>query len=147
MLSSQCFPGTDFSHLPKGWETGPLAPQDHTLSRYCLSQALGQPRQLSPFFFPVAVSPVCNTGSQRRHVKCSGLPSCCQGAWKANWFSLFVSSMLVAAIQSAGLMETLNREGVYTVFAPTNEAFQAMPADELNKLLGKEQFKQIFQLL
>lgn len=80
-------------------------------------------------------------------MKCSGLPSCYQGAWKANWFSLFVSSMLVAAIQSAGLMETLNREGVYTVFAPTNEAFQAMPADELNKLLGKEQFKQIFQLL
>lgn len=52
--------------------------------------------------------------------------------------------MLVAAIQSAGLMETLNREGVYTVFAPTNEAFQAMPLEELNKLLGKEQFKQLF---
>lgn len=46
--------------------------------------------------------------------------------------------MLVAAIQSAGLMETLNREGVYTVFAPTNEAFQAMPPEELNKLLGKD---------
>ncbi|XP_021070841.1 transforming growth factor-beta-induced protein ig-h3 [Mus pahari] len=45
-------------------------------------------------------------------------------------------SMLVAAIQSAGLMETLNREGVYTVFAPTNEAFQAMPPEELNKLLA-----------
>ncbi|XP_053422510.1 transforming growth factor-beta-induced protein ig-h3 [Nycticebus coucang] len=45
-------------------------------------------------------------------------------------------SMLVAAIQSAGLTETLNREGVYTVFAPTNEAFQAMPPEELNKLLG-----------
>lgn len=55
-----------------------------------------------------------------------------------------VCSMLVAAIQSAGLMETLNREGVYTVFAPTNEAFQAMPPEELNKLLGKEQFKQLF---
>ncbi|XP_007114326.1 transforming growth factor-beta-induced protein ig-h3 isoform X2 [Physeter macrocephalus] len=45
-------------------------------------------------------------------------------------------SMLVAAIQSAGLTETLNREGVYTVFAPTNEAFQALPPGELNKLLG-----------
>lgn len=45
-------------------------------------------------------------------------------------------SMLVAAIQSAGLMEILNREGVYTVFAPTNEAFQAMPPEELNKLLA-----------
>uniref|UniRef100_F1MBS3 Transforming growth factor-beta-induced protein ig-h3 n=1 Tax=Bos taurus TaxID=9913 RepID=F1MBS3_BOVIN len=45
-------------------------------------------------------------------------------------------SMLVAAIQSAGLTETLNREGVYTVFAPTNEAFQALPRGELNKLMG-----------
>lgn len=50
-------------------------------------------------------------------------------------------SMLVAAIQSAGLTEMLNREGVYTVFAPTNEAFQAMPPEELNKLLGKDQPK------
>lgn len=56
-------------------------------------------------------------------------------------FLVSVHSMLVAAIQSAGLMETLNREGVYTVFAPTNEAFQAMPPEELNKLLGKEQLK------
>ncbi|XP_012583143.1 PREDICTED: transforming growth factor-beta-induced protein ig-h3 isoform X2 [Condylura cristata] len=45
-------------------------------------------------------------------------------------------SMLVAAIQTAGLTETLNREGVYTVFAPTDEAFQAMEPEELNKLLG-----------
>lgn len=52
--------------------------------------------------------------------------------------------MLVAAIQSAGLTETLNREGVYTVFAPTDEAFQAMPPGELNKLLGKDQLQYIF---
>ncbi|KAM9311585.1 transforming growth factor-beta-induced protein ig-h3 [Gastrophryne carolinensis] len=45
-------------------------------------------------------------------------------------------SMLVAAIQSAGLTETLNREGTFTVFAPTDEAFRALPSTELNKLLG-----------
>ncbi|XP_017709669.1 PREDICTED: transforming growth factor-beta-induced protein ig-h3 [Rhinopithecus bieti] len=45
-------------------------------------------------------------------------------------------SMLVAAIQSAGLTETLNREGVYTVFAPTNEAFRALPPRERSRLLG-----------
>uniref|UniRef100_A0A5F8H036 Transforming growth factor-beta-induced protein ig-h3 n=1 Tax=Monodelphis domestica TaxID=13616 RepID=A0A5F8H036_MONDO len=45
-------------------------------------------------------------------------------------------SMLVAAIQTAGLTETLNREGAYTIFAPTNEAFQVLPPEELNKLLG-----------
>ncbi|XP_044515874.1 transforming growth factor-beta-induced protein ig-h3 [Gracilinanus agilis] len=45
-------------------------------------------------------------------------------------------SMLVAAIQTAGLTETLNREGAYTIFAPTNEAFQVLPPEELNKLMG-----------
>ncbi|RMB96766.1 hypothetical protein DUI87_26832 [Hirundo rustica rustica] len=45
-------------------------------------------------------------------------------------------STLVAAIQSAGLTENLNRPGTFTVFAPTNEAFQAMPQGEFNKLLG-----------
>ncbi|XP_066472308.1 transforming growth factor-beta-induced protein ig-h3 [Tiliqua scincoides] len=45
-------------------------------------------------------------------------------------------STLVAAIQSAGLTETLNRPSSFTVFAPTNEAFQAMPQGELNKLMG-----------
>ena len=46
-------------------------------------------------------------------------------------------STLVAAVQQAGLVETLSGEGPFTVFAPTNEAFAAalesmgMTADEL----------------
>ncbi|XP_060621305.2 transforming growth factor-beta-induced protein ig-h3 [Anolis sagrei] len=45
-------------------------------------------------------------------------------------------STLVAAIQSAGLTEMLNRPRSFTVFAPTNEAFRAMSQRELNKLMG-----------
>uniref|UniRef100_A0A6J0STJ4 Transforming growth factor-beta-induced protein ig-h3 n=1 Tax=Pogona vitticeps TaxID=103695 RepID=A0A6J0STJ4_9SAUR len=45
-------------------------------------------------------------------------------------------STLVAAIQSAGLTETLNRPKSFTVFAPTNEAFRAIPQGELRKLMG-----------
>uniref|UniRef100_A0ACB8EIT4 Uncharacterized protein n=1 Tax=Sphaerodactylus townsendi TaxID=933632 RepID=A0ACB8EIT4_9SAUR len=44
-------------------------------------------------------------------------------------------STLVAAIQSAGLTEILNRPKSFTVFAPTNEAFQAMPREERDKLM------------
>lgn len=73
----------------------------------------------------------------------STLGSPCPQRWgicgKSDRFSVCVHRMLVAAIQSAGLTEMLNREGVYTVFAPTDEAFQAMPPGELNKLLGKDQ--------
>ncbi|KAJ8338447.1 hypothetical protein SKAU_G00374130 [Synaphobranchus kaupii] len=45
-------------------------------------------------------------------------------------------STLVGAIQTAGLTEMMNQAGTYTVFAPTNEAFSAMPPADLNKLLG-----------
>jgi len=42
---------------------------------------------------------------------------------------------LVAAVEAAGLAETLNAAGPYTVFAPTNEAFEALPAGTVEKLL------------
>jgi uncharacterized surface protein with fasciclin (FAS1) repeats len=47
-------------------------------------------------------------------------------------------STLVAAIGAAGLAETLSGEGPYTVFAPTNEAFDALPEGVLDALLLPE---------
>jgi len=44
-------------------------------------------------------------------------------------------STLVAAVKAAGLVDTLNGAGPFTVFAPTNEAFAALPAGLLDKLL------------
>ena len=44
-------------------------------------------------------------------------------------------STLVAAVKAAGLVDTLNGPGPFTVFAPTNEAFKALPAGVLAKLL------------
>lgn len=45
---------------------------------------------------------------------------------------------LVQAVQAAGLVETLSGEGPFTVFAPTNEAFAALPAGTLETLLLPE---------
>ena len=45
-------------------------------------------------------------------------------------------STLVTAIQEAGLVETLQGEGPFTVFAPTNDAFAALPEGELDALLA-----------
>ena len=47
-------------------------------------------------------------------------------------------STLVAALTAGGLVETLQGEGPFTVFAPTDEAFAALPAGLLDKLLLPE---------
>lgn len=45
---------------------------------------------------------------------------------------------LVAAVQAAGLVETLKGPGPFTVFAPTDEAFAALPAGTVESLLKPE---------
>ncbi len=45
---------------------------------------------------------------------------------------------LVAAVKAAGLVDTLNGPGPFTVFAPTNEAFGALPAGTVDTLVKPE---------
>ncbi len=45
---------------------------------------------------------------------------------------------LVAAVKAAGLVETLQGAGPFTVFAPTNEAFNLLPAGTVETLLQPE---------
>jgi uncharacterized surface protein with fasciclin (FAS1) repeats len=45
---------------------------------------------------------------------------------------------LVAAVKAAGLVETLEGTGPFTVFAPTNEAFAKLPAGTVDTLLKPE---------
>lgn len=48
-------------------------------------------------------------------------------------------STLVTAVQEAGLVDTLNGDGPFTIFAPANSAFAAIPADDLEALLADPQ--------
>lgn len=48
-------------------------------------------------------------------------------------------STLVKAVQEAGLVDTLKGEGPFTVFAPTDEAFAKIPADQLQALLADKE--------
>ncbi|QEC76038.1 fasciclin domain-containing protein [Mucilaginibacter ginsenosidivorax] len=45
---------------------------------------------------------------------------------------------LVAAVKAAGLVETLSSAGPFTVFAPTNEAFNKLPAGTVDNLIKPE---------
>lgn len=56
-------------------------------------------------------------------------------------------STLVAAVQAAGLVETLKGDGPFTVFAPTDEAFAALPAGTVESLLLPENKEQLISIL
>ena len=54
---------------------------------------------------------------------------------------------LVAAVKAAGLVETLQGAGPFTVFAPTNDAFAALPAGTVETLLKPENKDQLVKIL
>lgn len=54
---------------------------------------------------------------------------------------------LVAAVQAAGLVDTLKGDGPFTVFAPTDEAFAALPEGTVETLLKPENKDQLVAIL
>lgn len=54
---------------------------------------------------------------------------------------------LVAAVQAAGLVDTLKGEGPFTVFAPTDAAFAALPAGTVESLLLPENKDKLISIL
>lgn len=54
---------------------------------------------------------------------------------------------LVAAVKAAGLVETLESAGPFTVFAPTNEAFNKLPAGTVDNLVKPENKKMLTKIL
>ena len=49
-----------------------------------------------------------------------------------------IHTTLVAAVKAAGLVDTLNSPGPFTVFAPTNDAFNKLPAGTVDTLVKPE---------
>merc|ERR1711904_654965 len=79
------------------------------------------------------------------------LPPATFGADKPNIVELAQSvddlSTLVAAVVAADLVETLSSPGPFTVFAPTNDAFGALPDGTLDSLLKPENKGQLTDIL
>jgi uncharacterized surface protein with fasciclin (FAS1) repeats len=57
------------------------------------------------------------------------------------------NTTLVAAVKAAGLVDTLQGPGPFTVFAPTNEAFAALPAGTVDTLLKPENKATLVKIL
>src|SRR5689334_8762926 len=54
---------------------------------------------------------------------------------------------LVAAVKAAGLVETLQGQGPFTVFAPTNKAFDKLPAGTVDNLVKPENKSMLTNIL
>jgi uncharacterized surface protein with fasciclin (FAS1) repeats len=58
-----------------------------------------------------------------------------------------IHTTLVAAVQQAGLVDTLSGAGPFTVFAPTDSAFSRISQDSLNALMQPANMGQLQQIL
>merc|ERR1711957_527127 len=56
-------------------------------------------------------------------------------------------STLVAAVVAAGLADTLSSSKEFTLFAPTNDAFNALPAGTLDHLMKPENKQELVDIL
>lgn len=54
---------------------------------------------------------------------------------------------LVAAVKAAGLVDTLKGSGPFTIFAPTDDAFKALPAGTVETLVKPENKDQLVKIL
>jgi len=84
---------------------------------------------------PVTPSPTGATATQNFAEQAKSAAS--QGQFKT----------LTQAVQAAGLTEQLTAQGPYTVFAPTDAAFAALPKGTLDKLLQPANKQQLIRLL
>ena len=81
----------------------------------------------------------CGVGGEHSHAAAAAHSDIVGVASSAGDFNT-----LVAAVKAAGLVETLQSDGPFTVFAPTDEAFAKLPAGTVDNLLANpDKLKQV----
>jgi uncharacterized surface protein with fasciclin (FAS1) repeats len=78
------------------------------------------------------------TGMNEKTVEVGGAPMYPSKNIVANAINSKEHTTLVAAVKAAGLVETLQGAGPFTVFAPTNAAFDKLPAGTVDNLVKPE---------
>lgn len=98
----------------------------------------------SPTTSPTSVSPTTSTSPSPSGAATSNqnLGELAQAASTQGSFTI-----LMKAVQAAGLTSNLTSQGPYTVFAPTDEAFKALPTGTVDNLLKPENKTKLVELL
>lgn len=78
------------------------------------------------------------TNAQKMNPTVGGAPMYASKTIVANAMNSPVHKTLVAAVKAAGLVDTLNSAGPFTVFAPTDDAFNKLPAGTVDNLVKPE---------
>ncbi|MEI8279574.1 MAG: fasciclin domain-containing protein [Bacteroidota bacterium] len=86
-------------------------------------------------------------GSKEKTVMVGGAPMYPSKDIVQNALNSKDHTTLVAAVKAAGLVETLESAGPFTVFAPTNAAFGMLPAGNVDNLLKPENKSKLSSLL
>ncbi|QFT62527.1 Uncaracterized surface protein containing fasciclin (FAS1) repeats [Roseivivax halotolerans] len=94
-----------------------------------------------------AVAFGASTASAQDNPTVGGAPMMADMTIVENAVNSPIHTTLVAAVQQAGLVDTLNSEGPFTVFAPTDDAFGMLSEDSLNALMMDENQEQLAQIL
>src|SRR5579875_3892295 len=107
---------------------------------------------MKKMFTAVVASMVLATGSlcamaQKTDPSVGGAPMYANKTIAANASAAPNLTTLVAAVKAAGLVDTLNSAGPFTVFAPTNEAFDKLPAGTVDTLVKPENKDQLTKIL
>ena len=96
---------------------------------------------MKKFFFVIASALLVNVASAQmseKTVEVGGAPMYPSKNIVANAVNSADHTTLVAAVKAAGLVETLQSAGPFTVFAPTNSAFGKLPSGTVESLVKPE---------
>jgi len=96
---------------------------------------------MKKFFFVIASALLVNVATAQmseKTVEVGGAPMYPSKNIVANAVNSADHTTLVAAVKAAGLVETLQSAGPFTVFAPTNTAFGKLPAGTVESLVKPE---------
>jgi uncharacterized surface protein with fasciclin (FAS1) repeats len=98
-------------------------------------------------FATLAASPTAAQTTKEQTVTVGGAPMYPSKNIIQNAVNSKDHTTLVAAVKAAGLVETLQRPGPFTVFAPTNKAFAKLPAGTLDELLRPQMKEKLAAVL